>query len=294
MQNTKNLKGFIASIVIALIVVIVGLNSFTIISVNHEGSVNSFGEVHVGKILTGFNIVAPWWGIDEYDMNYETTVLEDLGVASQDKFKTQMDVAYTGHFVEGKADTTRDTTGTDSRFLSVHVEQRVLSCLTKAGATVIDSQAFFDKDIQVEMSESVNDCVNIYLTGIGGSYKMTSVQFSDIRLAPQVQKFILLTKQRQQAETTQESELAIAALKAQEKVKDAEANATAAIENSKARMTLASAKRFEMEEEAAGNIALSASITKTLVDYIEAQRWNGSKATTILGESTKALLQVSK
>jgi regulator of protease activity HflC (stomatin/prohibitin superfamily) len=290
MKNAKDLKKFMTGLVIALVVFIVGMNSFTIVGVNKEASVQSFGKVHLGKIYEGFNLVLPWWAIDEYDLNYETEVLEDLGVASQDKFKTQMDVAYTGHFVEGQADKTRDSTGSSSQFLTTHVEQRVLSCLTKAGAEVVDSQAFFDKRTQERMSESVNNCVNDYLVGVGGSYVMTSIQFSDIRLAKAVQRFIIETKKRQEAENQQESALNIADLKAQEKVKIAEANKLAAVQDAEGRKTLAEAKRYEMEQEAAGNVALSKSITPNLVKYIEAQAWNGSKATTILGSDTKALL----
>ena len=64
---------------------------------------------------------------------------------------------------------------------------------------------------------------------------------------------------------------------------------TLGIEDAAARKTLAEAKRYEMEQEAAGNIALSASVTPNIVKYIEAHSWNGSKATTILGADTKAL-----
>ena len=83
----------IAGIVASILLMVLALNSFTIVSTGSEASVESFGKVHTGKVLTGFNIVAPWWGIDEYNNLLETETLEDKGIPSQDKFKTQMDIS---------------------------------------------------------------------------------------------------------------------------------------------------------------------------------------------------------
>jgi len=287
-ENINPLTKLIAAVVVVFAVGITALNCFTIVKVGSEASVSSFGKVHMDKNYEGFNLVMPWWTIDDYSLQHETRLFEDLGVASKDKFKTNMDVAFTGNFVTTTAASNRNGTGTASKYKSTHVDKRVLSCLTKAGGEVKDSQAFFETHIQIQLAESTLDCVNDYLDGVGG-YKLSTIQFSDIRLDPRVQQFMVDTKQRQEKENQQASQLRIKDLEAQETIKVAESNEIASISNKAAARNMADAERYAKEQEAAGNVKLSRSITPGLTKYIEAQRWNGSKATTILAEGTKVL-----
>lgn len=286
----KKLRNLIGGVVLGLTVTILGANLFAIIKVGSEASVESFGEVHEKKILTGFNFVMPWWGIDEYSYQHRTTTIDNFKLASQDKFKTNIDVSITGNFIQGTADTIRAGTGTASVYLTTHVDKRVLSCLTKAGGDVLTSQAFFEKDIQVQLADSAIDCTNKYLKTIGG-YEVTVVQFSDIRLDPIVKGFMVKTKERQEAENQQESELKIKDLKAQETIKIADANEIASLANKNAAANVTDAVYYDREREAAANKLLAKSITPDLISYIEAQRWNGSKLTTGLSSNTSVLLQ---
>lgn len=283
-------KGIIAGIVGGIVAIIIALNSFTIVSTNHEASVSSFGEVHEGKILTGFNWVAPWWSIDEYSLQHDTMSYDDLGVASQDKFKTNMDVAFTGSFLKGNADKTRMSTGKSERFKDVHVYKRVLSCLTKAGAEVKDSQAFFDKEVQEGLADSTIGCVNEYLATVGTNYKLSAVQFSDIRLDKRVQNFIVETKKREEGERQQESATRAANEKAKILVQDAKARNDAAEHDKEARKKAADAKFYEMQQEAKGNEELSKSLSPELVEYMKAQRWNGQLPTVQAGQGSEFLI----
>ncbi len=276
--------------VAALILVITAANVYTVVSVGSEASVESFGEVHEDKILEGFNFVLPWWGIDEYSHQHATTTIDDFRLASQDKFKTNIDVSVTGNFIRGSAITNRAGTGNAKRFLATHVDKRVLSCLTKAGGDVETSQAFFEKEIQVQLAESAIDCTNKYLQTIGG-YEVSAIQFSDIRLDPIVKQFMVKTKERQEAENQQESELRIKDLQAQEIIKVAQANETASISNKTAAANVTDAAFYNTLKEAEANILLAKSVTPALIKYVEANRWNGSKLTTGLSQGTSVLLQ---
>lgn len=69
----------------------------------------------------------------------------------------------------------------------------------------------------------------------------------------------------------------------------ATAKAQAEIEREKARGE-ADAKVIAAEGEAEANRKVAASLSPTLIDYIEAQRWNGSRATTVLGSESKVIL----
>jgi len=273
---------------------IIALNSFTIVSTNHEASVSSFGTVHENKVLSGFNWVAPWWTIDEYSLEHDTMTYDDLGVASQDKFKTNMDVAFTGSFLAGTADKTRTSTGTAERFKTVHVYKRVLSCLTKAGAEVEDSQAFFAKDVQEGLEDSTITCVNDYLKTVGDGYLLSSVQFSDIRLDSRVQTFIVKTKEREEGEKQQESSTRASAEKAKIIVQDATARDKAAEFDKDARKKGADARFYEMNQEALGNAELQKSLSPELVRYVEAQRWDGKRSHVVAGAGTELLIDTRK
>jgi regulator of protease activity HflC (stomatin/prohibitin superfamily) len=294
--NIKNGKSIIAGIVAAILALVIALNSFTIITTGSEASVESFGKVHLDKVLTGFNLVAPWWGIDEYNGLLETKTLEDKGIPSQDKFKTQMDISYTGHFLYGYADKIRSTTGTDTQFLNTHVEKKVRSCTIGAGTRVISSQAFFEEKTQAFMTQFVLECVNDYMQDsvVGGGFELTQVQFTEINLDPVVRKFMVTTKERQEEEEQQESKLRIADLKSQEITKTSASNRLASVDNKISSQNVSDAKMYDMKQEALGNIDLAKSVTPELVRYMEAQRWDGKRSQVVAGSGTELLIDTRK
>ena len=280
MDNLLKDKFKILGVACSILSFIVLLNCYTIVTAESEGSVTSFGEVKLGERLTGFNWVAPWWTIDEYNNLLTTVTLEDRGIPSQDKFKTQMDISYTGRFLKGNADKIRASTGTAGQFLSTHVDKKVRSCSIGAGTRVLNSQAFFEEETQANMTKFVLNCVNEYLTQeeVGGGFELTQVQFTDISLDPVVKKFMVTTKERQEQEAQQESSLRIADLKAQEVTKVSAANLAASEDNKKSAMNMSDAKLYDMQKTAEGNVVLSKSITNELIMYVEAKKWNGVRS----------------
>lgn len=285
-------KGVIGGIVFGLLGVVFLLNCFTVVTAESEGAVTSFGEVKSEKRLVGFNMVWPWWSIDEYNNLLTTLTLEDKGIPSQDKFKTQMDISYTGRFKKGYADKIRASTGTASQFLATHVEKKVRSCTIGAGTQVKNSQAFFEEKTQGEMTNYVLDCVNAYLQEeeVGGGYELTQVQFTEIELDPVVRKFMVTTKQRQEEEEQQESALRIADLKSQEITKISNSKMLASVDNKTAAGNVSDAKRYDIEQVAIGNTKLNKSITPDLIRYLEAQRWDGKRSTVVAGQGTELLI----
>ena len=285
-------KAEIISIVVAVLLLIAGLNAFTIVTAESEASVTSFGEVKKGKILTGFNWVAPWWSVDEYNNLLETVTLEGRGIPSQDKFKTEMDISYTGKFIKGNADKIRSTTGTANQFKRTHVDKKVRSCAIGAGTRVPNSQAFFEETTQAEMTRFVLTCVNDYLNSseVGGGFQLTQVQFTNISLDPIVKDFMVTTKQRQEQEEQQASSLKIADLKAQETTKIAAANEQASIYDKKASQNRSDAKLYDMKKEAEGNKALTESLNSDLIKYIEAKKWDGVRSKIVAGQNTDLLV----
>lgn len=291
-KGSMRYKVEILSIVSLILSLIIILNSFKVVTAESEGSVTSFGEVKKGKILTGFNWVAPWWSIDEYNNLLETVTLEGRGIPSQDKFKTEMDISYTGKFIKGNADKIRSSTGTADQFKRTHVDKKVRSCAIGAGTRVNNSQAFFEETTQAEMTRFVLTCVNDYLNSeeVGGGFQLTQVQFTNISLDPIVKDFMVTTKQRQEQEEQQASSLKIADLKAQEVTKVAAAKEQASLYDKKAAQNRSDAKLYDMKKEAEGNLELSKSLSNGLIRYMEAKKWDGVRSKIVAGGNTELLV----
>ena len=82
-----------------------------------------------------------------------------------------------------------------------------------------------------------------------------------------------------------------AALKAENEVKEAEANAKIAI--AKARGA-AEAQRIAADAEAYANAKISASITPTLVQKMWVEKWDGDMPTTVTGGNTSMMIGTGK
>lgn len=299
-MNKEQEKALIASVkskskyvALGFVAFLIALNCWTIVPANHEASVTSFGEVKEEVMEDGFHFVAPWWNIDQYSLQSDTHTFDNMGVASQDNFKTNMDASYTGSFVAGKASETRNSTGKASQYIKVHVEKTVQSCIVKAGGLQDNSRSFFKESVQKSMEEYIINCANTYLNSnkANGAYQLSQVRFSDINLHRTVQAFITKTKERNEAEQQQESALKIADLKAQEKTKKAEATDKSADFYASAKRKEADAAFYAAKQEAAGNKELSRSITPALVDYTKAKLWNGVLPTHSLGSNTAMFLK---
>lgn len=259
----------------AIIALVTALNTFTVVSVGEEGVTSSFGVVHEDPIY-GFNVVMPWYSVDSYSNQSQTRTWDDVGIPSQDKFKTNMDISYTGNFVVGAGPAAREATGTADAYMRTHVDKKVLACSIKAGSTITKSQMFFEETTQRTMANYVTDCTNKYLLEEAqAAYVVSEVQFTDIRLDKRVEGFMVKTKEREEAEEQQKSDTRRANEKAQIKVQDSLAAAQAAENKRIERQHLADASFYEKQKEAEGNRALADSITPELIDYLRAKQWNG-------------------
>lgn len=273
----------------ALIVAAIGFSFHHTVPVGEEAAVSSWGKVKIGEIKTGANFKAPWETYDSYNLQSRTFRITNAGIAAQDKFKNGMTVEYTGRFLRGSADKIRSTTGTADIFLNTHVHPTVRSCMVKAGLAQETSQDFFAETAQVEMAEYVMACTNEYLSSakVGGGYEVAKVQFSDINLDARVEKFMVKTKERLEAEEQQNSDARIAESKAREKIAQYEADAEAAKFRSVERKEIADAKFYENKRQAEANLELGKSITPELIEYIRANRWDGKYPGVMTGSATE-------
>jgi regulator of protease activity HflC (stomatin/prohibitin superfamily) len=284
------LSGLVAGL---LITIIVALNSFTICGVGEECTATAFGKV-VQEDITGFEVVPFWYTIGTLNIKDQSWAFNDMGVPAKDKFKTSMDVSFNGKFMSGFGGEITNNVGTPSQFLQTHVDKPMRSCVIKAGTATENSKMFFDEATQRLMAETTKECVNLYLDNIKdteGAFMVTEVRFSDIRLDTRVEAMIVKTKEREEAEERQASQLRIKDLEAQEVEKVAAANKAAAADNRDAAIFKAEGVKQAMILEAEGNQKLAKSLTPELTAYTLAKLWNGVRSTHVLGRETTYLLK---
>lgn len=275
--------------------IIAALNSFTIVPEGKEKAGATFGKVHEQPYASGFHIVNPLADFFEYDLQEMTYSWEDVGVPAQDNLKTNMDVHVTGRFISGKAPQIRDSIGSQNNFLNSQVTKRVRAIVIEVGKEKAkQSQAFFGESTLGVMEDEIVSRLNSELNDRG--YEITAVKFSDIRLPSVVTDAIVKTKEANQKVATQQALLDIQQKKAQETVNTATANAEAAEQNRIAASKVADAKLYAMQQEAAGNKSLAASVTPSLIELKKAEAallWNGVMPTHVLGEQ-QLLMNLSK
>lgn len=291
-----NIKKIVIITALSLAAIIVAFNSFTIVGVGKEKVGATFGTIHDKPLTSGFHIVNPLADYETYDLQEMTYDWNDIGVPAQDNLKTSMDVHVTGHFISGMTTTVRENNGSSSHFLNSQVKKRVRAIVVEVGKKIAkDSQAFYGEKTLFVMEGEIKSRINEELGHRG--YTVTAVKFSDVRLPQVVTEAVVKTKKRQQEIKEQTAKLEIQNQLAQEVVNTAKANRLAAEENAAARNIAADAKLYEMQQDAAGNVALGRSVTPSLIKLKEAEAkllWDGVMPKTVMGEGTSVLMGISK
>ena len=279
---------------VAIIVLVVAFNAWTIVGVGKEKVGATFGKVHESALGSGFYIVNPLADFERYDLQEVTYTWEDLGVPAQDNLKTSMDVAITGHFISGMTANVRENIGSSDGFMASQVNRRVPAMIVEVGKELaVVSQDFYGETTLARMETEIKFRLNKELQQRG--YQITTVKFSDINLPQVVTAAIVKTKQRQQEVNEQLAKLKIADLQAQEKTAEAQAASKSAAFNATAAKLTADAELYRIKRVAEGNLALSASVTDKLIELKEAQAgllWNGVMPTTMLGATPNVLMNL--
>jgi regulator of protease activity HflC (stomatin/prohibitin superfamily) len=285
--------GAVTSLVL-LIAIIIAFNAWTIVGVGKEKVGATFGKVHASALPSGFYIVNPLADFERYDLQEVTYTWEDMGVPAQDNLKTSMDVAITGHFMSGMTAMVRENIGSSDGFMASQVNRRVPAMIVEVGKELAkDSQDFYGETTLARMEIEIKFRLNAELNDRG--YNITTVKFSDINLPLVVTDAIVKTKKRQQEVNQQAASLDIAALKAQEKTAQAQADDASAAYNASAVIKAADAEFYRVTKVAEGNVLLGKSASQALVSLKEAEAgllWNGVMPTTMLGATPNVLMNL--
>lgn len=275
--------------ILAFILAIVGMNSYTIVS---DGSVKVgtfLGKVDPKAYPPGMNWpVNPFMSFDTYSTKDIRVPLKGLLVPSQDKMKSSVDVTVMLQFDGNKAPVLKINGGTEEEALDKYVRQKLISTILEFGKNVPEAQSLFTADTQRQLQDSIREAIQEYSSPYG--YTIKEIMIQDITLPDVVQKQVVNTKIRQEeinqarAEAEKEKQLA------QKKVEQANADREVREQLSQAMERDADAKLYAAQKEAEANAALQKTITSEMIRWKEldveqtkAEKYKGDVPHTIIG-----------
>jgi len=273
----------IASLLIAVVVVLIAMNSYITVKAGHNKVATLFGDVQPKAYGEGFHIVNPLLAFTGFDLRQLTYTWDKVQVPSQDKLKTSMDISVTFRLDGARTAKTLQETGMLDDVVIKHITPKVRSLLREAGKTVAQSQDFYIDSVQQELQLYMEDGLKSYLEGKG--VIVEAVLFRDITLPQVVTSAVIQTKERQEQLEREKAQLKIVEQQAQQQVKQAEAREQAAVADANAKRTQADAEAYrilkEAEAQANANTVLAQSVTAELIKYNSVQRWNGQYPQTL-------------
>jgi len=288
MNSTKPL----ISTVIAVVFVLIAMNSYITVKAGHNKVATLFGNVQDVAYGEGFHIVNPLLAFTVFDLRQLTYTWDKVQVPSQDKLKTSMDISVTFRLDGARTPTTLQETGRLEDVVSKHITPKVRSLLREAGKTVAQSQDFYLDSVQQHLQVYMEDGLRTYLDEKG--VIVEAVLFRDITLPQVVTSAVIQTKERQEQLEREKAQLKIVEQQAQQQVKQAEAREQAAISDANAKRTQADAEAYrilkEAKAQANANDVLAKSITPELIKYNSVHRWNGQYPQTLLSGDTGGVI----
>ena len=286
-----NLKAIIPTIGL-LMMIWLGMNSYTTVPPGHSKVATLFGNVTEETLGEGFHIVNPLLKFYTYDLRVHTETWAKVQVPSQDKLKTSMDISVTFRINPSYASSMLQETGSLEDVIQKLITPKVRSLLREAGKTVGQSQDFYLDDVQQALQAYMEDGLTDYMSTKG--ILVEAVLFRDITLPQVVTSAVIQTKERQEQLEREKAQLQIVEQQAQQQVKQAEAREQAAKSDANAKRTLADAEAYQIgklaEAQAQANTVLAKSVTSSLIKYNAIEKWNGQYPQTLMGGGPDGLI----
>lgn len=273
--NKKVIIGAVAALVLA----IVGLNSYKVVQDGSVATKTFMGKVSPTVLNSGLHFpVNPLASFDTFSTRDIKISFDRVQVPSQDKFKSAVDITVMLKFDGNKAPQVRINGGTQDIAIDKYVTQKLMSTVREYGKSVKVAQDLFKPDVQAGLQSAIMNEVNEYSQPYG--FTITEVFLQDIDLDEAIMKQVKATKIREEAVNQAQADLDREAKIAQKAVKTAEANREAAEQQAIASeraaqaeafaaRTQADAKLYAAEKEAEGNRKLQTSLTPEVLRKIE-------------------------
>lgn len=253
-----------------------------------------FGTVSPIPLQSGVHLVNPLADFIEYDLRQSKEDIDDITLQTQDRLTSDIDVSIVYQAVSASTPTIYVESGTLPQAVEKHMIPAIRSIIREVGRSVPLAQNLASAEVQQRIQTEIETKLNEYVTPKG--FKVYDVLVRDVNLPQVVKQAVVATKEREEQIEREKAQLKIIEQQAQQQVVQAEAKAQAATQQALAIETLAKAEAFriitEAEATAKGNELVNKSLTKDLINYTEANRWDGKLPTTMMPTSTMPILQV--
>jgi regulator of protease activity HflC (stomatin/prohibitin superfamily) len=287
--SVKQIKnGLAAAIATGLAVVFAVLSTVNIVSPGTNKVQTVLGSVNPQPLEAGIHLVNPLTVSTVFDVRQQTLTFDDLSIQTQDKQKSQLDVSVTFQAINSATPEMFQSSGTLEQAVEKHVIPNVRSIIREVSRSIPLAQDLINDTTQNKMQDDIEAKLNLALAEKG--FIVHAVMLRDIDLPEVVKQAVISTKERQEAIEREKAQLRVIEQQSMQQIVQAESKAKAAEQNAIAIKTMADAEAYRILAEAKatadGNKEIAKSLTREVIDYKQADRWDGKLPTTSLGNAT--------
>lgn len=278
---------------IVLAVVLIIVSCVSIVPTGYTGILTSFGAVENRTVNAGINFIAPWQKVVKMDSRTQKVPIETSAFSSDIQ---QVDLIMSVNYCISQT-TAREIYKTVGKNYFDNIMQPRIQENTKAVFSQYTAENLISKRemLSDQIAELVAQDMERYGITIV-SIAIEDIDFTDAFTnaveAKQVAAQNKLTAETQQAQKTMEeqaaAERAIIAANA-----DAEMAKIAAQADLEVVKIQADAALYAGEREANMNERIAAALTDNLINYYWIKQWNGTLPSTVLGESSSYMIDLT-
>ena len=268
----------------ALASVFLLLSSVNVVAPGTNQVKTLYGTVDPKPLESGVHLVNPLADFTEFDLRQQTTALDNITLQTQDRLSSNVDVSVTISAKSSTTPTMFTESGTLPQAIEKHVTPALRSIIREVGRTVPEAQLLVNAETQQRIQDTIENKLNEYLSEKG--FTVHAVMIRDIELPKEVKEAVVQSVQRKEQIERERAQLKIVEQQAQQQVVQAQAQAQAAEQQAIAIKTKADAEAYRILAEAKatadGNREIAKSLTKDIIEYKQAERWDGKLPTTSL------------
>ena len=271
-------RSFIRGICTVAAVIIIMVSCTTYIPTGYTGIVTTFGKVHDTTLDAGISFKAPWDDVIRMD-NREQRVKFELEAFSKDIQEVQIVGSVNLNIDKATAMNLYREVGTDylNILVAPRVQEDVKAIVSKYTAEELISNR---NSLSDSMCELLRD--DLKVNGINVvAVSIENIDFTDA-FTNAVEAKQVATQEKQRAKTQQEQQT----MEAQQEAERKKIAAEAAAEVQRIQADAAAYEiQVKADAEAEANEKIAMTITSELIDYTQAQNWNGQLPATFVGSN---------
>ena len=285
-NKTISPLAIIGYVTTALVGAWLALNVWTYVPVGEKKVEVNLGQVTGTVLDNGLHIVNPVSSFDSMNTQNQTLDYTKIGLPTQDRMDNYGAVTVKFRVLDTGLATIREDYGSQERFLEKTLWKDVPDAIKAEARLLKDSADLADNN---NIEDLKRGALKRLKAKLGDKIDIEEVLVYDVTYDEKVKAQIIATKQRQEQEKRQLSELRIKETKYQEQVAEAAAKAESAEHAKTERMALADAKLYEAQKEAEAIAEKGEALSKNpgLIKYMEAEaklieatNWDGKRVLT--------------